>query len=160
MDEMGHTWMPGRDKRDNKATNYDSNANVEVAYQKKVKDYEDTMRWFESLYEPGEEIDADEYIFLKLPLEEKMKAPDSDFIYEGLHKSMMPVIICSDRESHRNVFKRAHKSNWLHWRVRVPSMKRDNATWRRFYNMFPDIAAEVRLGTRRYVNGAKCKYIW
>lgn len=160
MENEDIRWMPSRDKRDNKATNYDSRADVESAYQEKIKRYEDTMKWFESFYEPGEEVDAEEYIFLKLPIEEKLKAPDSDFIYQGLHKSMMPAIGCSGREVKRNHFKGAHKGNRLYWRVRVPSMKRDNATWRRFYNEFPDIAAEVRFGTRRFVNGAKCKYIW
>lgn len=159
MDEMGYSWMPPRDKRDNRAPNYSSNIAVEEAYQEKAKEYEGTMKWFESLYEPGEEVDAEEYLFLKLPIEEKLKAPDSDFIYEGLHKSMMPAIGCSGREVRRKHFEHAHKGNY-YWRVRVPSMKRDNTTWRRFYNEFPEIAAEVRLGTRRFVNGAKCKYIW
>lgn len=159
MEASGCQWMP-KDKRDNKSPNYECRDIVEEAYQMKIKEYERTMKWFESLYEPGEEVDAEEYLWLKLPINEKLKAPDSDFIYDGLHKSMMPTICCSGREAFRRVFKDAHKGNWIYWRVRVPSLKRGKSTWQKFYNEFPTIAAEVKLGNRRFVNGAKLKYIW
>lgn len=159
MEANGLKWNI-KDMRDNKASNFYFRNDVEKVYQDKIKKYEETLKWFESLYEPGEEIDADEYLWLKLPIEEKLKAPDSDFIYDGLHKSMMPAIACSGRDVHREVFKHAHKGNWCYWKVRVPSLKRGKSTWEKFYNEFPDIAAEVRLGNRRFVNGAKLKYIW
>ena len=155
----GRHWMPLRDNRDNRKTNYDSGDSIEVAYKKMLKKYEDTMKWFESLYEPGEEVDAEEYLFLKLPVEEKLKAADADFSYNGLHKSMMPAIGCSSRAVEREHFTKNHKGG-LYWSIRVPSLKRDNTTWKRFYNTFPEIAAEVKLGIRRFINGAKLKYIW
>lgn len=160
LQNEGCKWMPSRDKRDNIVTNYNSNNIIEIVYQKKIKEYNDTLLYFESLYEPGEEVDAEEYIFLKLPIEEKLKIPDSDFIFDGKHKSMMPAMGFGGRKERRNCFKSRHKDNWLHYRVRVPSLKRSNSEWKRFYNTFPEIAAEVRLGTRRFVNGAKLKYIW
>ena len=62
-------------------------------------------------------------------------------------------------------YARKERYNWAHKgngykRIRVPSLKRNNAEWARFYNEFPRIAAEVRLGNRRFINGAKLKYIW
>ncbi len=160
MKEEGIRWMPPRDKRDNKATNYDHKDYTEEVYQKKAEDYEDTIRWFESLCESGEECDAEEYLFLKLPIEERLKAPDADFSYDGMHKSFMPAMGFGDRQTRREHFAKSHKGGWLWWRVRVPSLKKGIATWKRFYNEWPEIAAEVRLGTRRFANGAKLKYIW
>lgn len=160
IESDGIQWMPPYDKRDNRATNYEHKDNTEKVYQEKIKEYENTMEWFESLYEPGEEVDADEYLFLKLPIEEKLKAPDADFSYDGLHKSMMPAMGFGDRRTRREHFQKQHKGNWLWWRVRVPSLKKGISTWKRFYNEWPEIAAETRLGVRRFANGAKLKYIW
>ena len=44
-------------------------------------------------------------------------------------------------------------------RIRVPSMKRNNHEWEGFYRLFPSIAVEVALGERRFIDGAKLKYI-
>ena len=49
--------------------------------------------------------------------------------------------------------------NRRHQRVRVPSMKRNNHEWEGFYRLFPTIAVEVALGERRFIDGAKLKYI-
>lgn len=159
MEKEGITWTPPLDNRDNRATNYDSGNEAEEEYLSTVKHYERTMAWFADQYEPGEEIDAEEYLFLKLPIEEKLKLPDSEFMYEGMHKSMMPAIGCDSKLTHNRLFAENHKDG-RYYRVRVPSLKRSNNTWVKFYNEFPSIAAEVRIGVRRFINGAKLKYIW
>lgn len=51
-----------------------------------------------------------------------------------------------------------HFSNWC-TRVRVPSLKRNNTEWENFYRTFPTIAIMVALGTERFCDGAKLKYI-
>ena len=48
--------------------------------------------------------------------------------------------------------------NW-NTRVRVPSLKRSNTEWENFYRTFPYIAIYVALGTERFCDGAKLKYI-
>lgn len=45
-------------------------------------------------------------------------------------------------------------------KIRVPSLKRNKSVWEKFYNTFPSIAADVRTGKERFINGAKLKYIW
>ena len=49
--------------------------------------------------------------------------------------------------------------NERYQRVRVPSMKRNIREWEGFYRLFPTIAVEVALGERRFIDGAKLKYI-
>ena len=159
MEKEGITWTPPRDERDNRATNYEIGDKLEEVYQRVVKRYEDTMAWIADQYEPGEEIDSDNYLFLKLPIEEKLKLPDSEFMYEGMHKSLMPAIVCVGKGAHYRHFATTHKEGRCS-RIRVPSLKRGNDTWKRFYNEFPHVAAEVRYGVRRFINGAKLKYIW
>lgn len=160
MEKEGVTWTPPRDNRDNRAANYESSKVVNEAYQKVIKKYERTMAWIADQYEPGEEIDSDNYLFLKLPIEEKLKLPDSEFIYEGMHKSLMPAIVCvGGKKTRDKLFSENHKEGRC-FRIRVPSLKRGNSTWVRFYNEFPWVAAEVRYGVRRFINGAKLKYIW
>ena len=44
-------------------------------------------------------------------------------------------------------------------RIRVPSMKRSNKEWEKFYRIWPSIACEVATGERRFIDGAKLKYI-
>lgn len=158
MTREGITWMPSADSRDNKKK-YDRKENTEKVYLEKVKEYERTVAFLESLYESGETIDSEKYNFLRLPVEERLKAPDADFVYNGLHKSMIPAIYCSSKSVLREHFRKEHKGG-LYTRIRVPSLKKSMTTWRNFYDKFPKIAAEVRLGTRRFVNGAKLKYIW
>lgn len=49
-------------------------------------------------------------------------------------------------------------SNW-NTKVRVPSLKRSVTEWENFYRTFPHIAVYVALGTERFCDGAKLKYI-
>ena len=156
MEKRGLRWLPVEPWRfDNNKHNYDFKDDTEEEYQEALKEQQKTVKWFEE----NDGSDADEYLWLIKPVEEKLKAPDSEFMYQGLHKAMMPLIACSGRNAERNLFSWAHKGNG-HTKIRVPSLKRNKAEWSKFYNEFPRIAAEVRLGNRRFVNGAKLKYIW
>lgn len=159
LEKQGLRWLPPEPWRfNNNKHNYDFKEETEEEYQKALKRQEETIRWYADVDEGVDEPGTAPW-WLKLPIEEKLKAPDSDFMYDGLHKSMMPVIACSGRNAERSLFSGKHKGNGYK-RIRVPSLKRNNAEWSKFYNEFPAIAAEVRLGNRRFVNGAKLKYIW
>jgi hypothetical protein len=159
MEKRGLRWLPVEPWRfDNNSHNYDFKRRTEEEYQKALKSQEEKIRWYAEVDEGDDEPGTAPW-WLKLPIEEKLKAPDSDFVYDGLHKSLMPVIICSGRNAERSLFRGNHKGSGYK-RIRVPSMKRNNAEWYKFYNEFPRVAAEVRLGNRRFINGAKLKYIW
>lgn len=141
--------------KDNNAPNSMYKDDTNKAYQEYVEKQNHTIKWFEDIDEGNEGYGPEEhYTWLKKPVEEKLKAPDSDFMQDGLHKSLNPV-----RDSiHMN---HVHKgSAYGAFRIRVPSLKRSKQVWCKFYNEFPKIAAEVRYGNRRFINGAKCKYIW
>ena len=38
-------------------------------------------------------------------------------------------------------------------------MKRSNKEWEKFYRLWPSVASEVAVGKRRFIDGAKLKYI-
>ena len=145
--------------KDNDEPNSMYKENTEMVYQKYVEDMNKTIKWFEDIDVDHEGYDPeDEYTWLKKPIEEKLKAPDSDFVTNGIHKSMLGILITDNRDDY---FNRVHKSSgYGAFRIRVPSLKRNNHEWSKFYNEFPKIAAEVRYGNRRFYNGAKLKYIW
>ena len=147
--------------RDNDAPNSMYKDDTEKVYQEYVKEQNRTIKWFEDIDEDNEGYGPEEeYTWLKKPIEEKLKAPDSDFTANGKHKSMNPLLIMN-RENAVAWFNREHKgSAFGAFRVRVPSLKRSKQEWCKFYNEFPKIAAEVRYGNRRFYNGAKLKYIW
>lgn len=159
LERLGLNWLPREPWRtDNNRHNYDFKEKTEDEYQKALERQEKTIKWFAEVDE-GDDKPGSEPWWLKLPVEEKLKAPDSDFMYDGLHKSMMPAIACGGRDARKGLYDWAHKGNGYK-RIRVPSLKRNKAEWTRFYNEFPRIAAEVRLGNRRFINGAKLKFIW
>ena len=147
--------------RDNDAPNSMYKDDTEKVYQEYVKEHNRTIKWFEDIDEDNEGYGPEEeYTWLKKPVEEKLKAPDSDFTANGMHKSMNPALIMP-KAAVRDWYNREHKgSAFGAFRVRVPSLKRSKREWCKFYNEFPKIAAEVRYGNRRFYNGAKCKYIW
>lgn len=161
MEEQGIRWMPVAPWHlDNNRANYDYANETEKAYQKALKDQNETIKWAEETYGLDDWGEDDFYTWLIKPVEEKLKAPDADFSYDGRHKALMPALaIAGSHESKKRHFQRTHKGNW-YWKIRVPSIKRGKSEWVKFYNEFPDIAADVRLGNRRFVNGAKLKYIW
>ncbi len=159
MEKRGLRWLPVAPWHfDNNAHNYDFKEKTEEEYQKALKRQEELIRWYAEVDEGDDEPGTKPW-WLKLPIEEKLKAPDSDFMYDGLHKSMMPVIIAVGEGAKNGLFNGNHKGSGYK-RIRVPSLKRNKAEWTKFYNEFPRVAAEVRLGNRRFINGAKLKYIW
>lgn len=161
MKKEGISWMPPASWHfDNNRANYDYAEETEKVYQKAVKSQNERIKWLENEYGTDDWGEDDTYTWLKKPIEEKLKAPDADFSYDGCHKNLMPALVlaCSN-ENKRKHFWRTHKGNW-HWKIRVPSLKRNKSEWMKFYNEFPEVAAEVRLGNRRFINGAKLKYIW
>ena len=147
--------------KDNDKPNSMFKENTERIYQKYVEKQNETVKWFEEIDENGEGYGPDdEYTWLKKPIEEKLKAPDSDFTADGKHKSINPFLVMS-KANQRKWYSREHKgSAYGAFRVRVPSLKRSKQEWSKFYNEYPEIAAEVRFGNRRFYNGAKLKYIW
>lgn len=161
LESEGIRWMPPAFYHfDNYASNYDFRNDTEKAYQKAIEKQNETIKWFEDIDEDGIGYDEeDKYTWLKKPIEEKLKAPDADFSYDGIHKSMIPGLGFGDKNTRRKHFSGVHKGN-RYSKIRVPSMKRSKTEWQKFYNVFPDIAAQVRLGNRRFINGAKLKYIW
>lgn len=159
MEKRGLKWLPAAPWHfDNNCHNYDFKEETEKIYQEALKEQEEEIKWHAEVDE-GSDGPNPEPWWLELPVEEKLKAPDSDFTYDGLHKSLKPVIVCSGRNAKRELFNWSHKGN-KYTKIRVPSLKRSKAEWVKFYNKFPWIAAEVCLGNRRFVNGAKLKYIW
>ena len=52
-------------------------------------------------------------------------------------------------------FDRNERCQW----IRVPSMKRSNREWENFYRTFPSLGVSVATGKRRFIDGAKLKYI-
>ena len=52
-------------------------------------------------------------------------------------------------------FDRRSKSTY----PRVPSLKRSNKEWEKFYRIFTYYACEVAIGKTRFIDGAKVKYI-
>lgn len=157
MQVEGIRWMPEPSwKKDNNAPNYEFKDETEEAYQKAVKDQNERIKRAEDQYGKDDWDEGDYYTWLIKPIEEKLKAPDSDFSYDGMHKNLMPALTVCDRDYH---FRATHKGG-RYSRIRVPSMKRGKTEWHKFYNVFPEIAAQVRLGNRRFINGAKLKYIW
>ena len=83
---------------------------------------------------------------------ERLTIPDSKFVGDGTWESNFQT-------GWGGSIITAHKGN-RYTKIRVPSLKRNKNTWEKFYNEFPTIAAEVRWGYRRFINGAKLKYIW
>lgn len=77
------------------------------------------------------------------------KIPDYD-IEEGDYPSIREMLSMDDSKYNRND---------KHQRIRVPSMKRSNKEWEKFYRLWPSIACEVATGERRFIDGAKLKYI-
>lgn len=75
--------------------------------------------------------------------------PDYD-IEEGDYPSIREKLAQEDSKFYRND---------RYQRIRVPSMKRSNKEWEQFYRLFPSIASEVAVGKRRFIDGAKLKYI-
>ena len=147
--------------KDNDKPNSMYKDKTEEVYRKYVEEQNKTIKWFEDIDEDGEGFGPeDEYTWLVKPIKEKLKAPDSDFVSDGCHKSMNPLLIMN-RENAVAWFNREHKGScYGAFRIRVPSLKRGKQEWSKFYNEYPDIAAEVRFGNRRFYNGAKLKYIW
>lgn len=80
---------------------------------------------------------------------EYKKIPDYD-IKEGDYPSIREMLSMDDSRFDRND---------RHQRIRVPSMKRSNKEWEKFYRLWPSIACEVATGERRFIDGAKLKYI-
>lgn len=82
--------------------------------------------------------------------EQKYKhVPDYD-IEEGDYPSIRELLAQDDSKFDRND---------RFQRIRVPSMKRSNKEWEKFYRVWPSIACEVAVGKRRFIDGAKLKYI-
>ena len=75
--------------------------------------------------------------------------PDYD-IEEGDYPSIREKLAMEDSKFVRND---------KHQRIRVPSMKRSNKEWEKFYRLWPSVACEVAIGKRRFIDGAKLKYI-
>ena len=75
--------------------------------------------------------------------------PDYD-IEEGDYPSIREMLAMDDSKFDRNN---------RHQRIRVPSMKRSNKEWEKFYRLWPSVACEVAIGERRFIDGAKLKYI-
>lgn len=75
--------------------------------------------------------------------------PDYD-IEEGDYPSIREKLAMEDSKFDRND---------KHQRIRVPSMKRSNKEWEKFYRLWPSVACEVAIGERRFIDGAKLKYI-
>ena len=143
--------------KDNSTPNYECREEVEKEYQKYLKEKENSLKWIIEQYtnEDGT-IDTDlyedeYYLFLKMTPKERLSIPDSKFVGDGTWNSKT----CPNKNGNLST----HKGGW-HRRIRVPSLKREKATWQKFYNEFPIVAAEVRWGDRRFINGAKLKYIW
>lgn len=144
--------------KDNSAPNYECREEVEKEYQKYLKEKENSLKWIIEQYtnEDGT-IDPDlyedeYYLFLKMTPKERLSIPDSKFVGDGTWDSNFDEPFSDLKIS-------SHKGN-RYTRIRVPSLKRGKSTWQRFYNEFPSVAAEVRWGDRRFINGAKLKYIW
>lgn len=156
MNAEGIQWL-SEDKRDNKASNYDWKEDTEAEYQKYLKSKEESLKWVIDSYtnEDGtidpELYEDDYYLFLKMTPQERAALPDSLFVGDGTWGSQTIP-------NHSGTLS-CHKGGWER-RIRVPSLKRGKSTWQKFYNEFPRIAAEVRWGDRRFINGAKLKYIW
>lgn len=82
--------------------------------------------------------------------EQKYKhVPDYD-IEEGDYPSIRELLAQDDSKFDRND---------RFQRIRVPSMKRSNKEWEKFYRLWPSVACEVAVGKRRFIDGAKLKYI-
>ena len=71
-------------------------------------------------------------------------------IEKGDYPSIREMLAMDDSKFERND---------RHQRIRVPSMKRSNKEWEKFYRLWPSIACEVAIGKRRFIDGAKLKYI-
>ena len=158
MEAEGIHWTPPRDKRDNRATNFDYKEDTEAEYQEYLKSKEKSLKWVIDSYtnEDGtidqDLYEDDYYLFLKMTPKERTELPDSLFVGDGTWNS-------SFDSGFAGLTVTSHKGN-RYTRIRVPSLKRGKSTWQKFYNEFPGIAAEVRFGERRFINGAKLKYIW
>lgn len=143
--------------KDNSAPNYECREEVEEEYKKYVEKKQQTLKWLvETFTNEDGTIDPDlyedeYYLFLKMTPKERLSIPDSKFVGDGTWNSKT--------WPNKNGNLSSHKGGW-HRRIRVPSLKREKATWQKFYNEFPIVAAEARFGDRRFINGAKLKYIW
>ena len=71
-------------------------------------------------------------------------------IEEGDYPSIREMLSMDDSKFNRND---------KFQRIRVPSMKRSNKEWEKFYRLWPSVACEVATGKRRFIDGAKLKYI-
>ena len=158
MRELGLNWEPPRDKRDNRASKYEYKDNTESIYKSYIKKREENLKNIIKCYTNDDgSIDSDlyedeNYMFLMMTIQERLNIPDSRFVGDGTFDSNFD-------EPFSDLTITSHKGN-RYTRIRVPSLKRGKSTWQRFYNEFPDIAAEARFGDRRFINGAKLKYIW
>ena len=157
MEAQGLNWNK-KDRRDNKASNFYFRDNTEEEYKKFLKKKEHEINWWVEQYtnEDGsinpELYENEDYQFLKMTPKERLTIPDSKFVGNGTWDSSFDY-------GFAGLTVTSHKGN-RYTRIRVPSLKRGKSTWQKFYNEFPEIAAEVRFGERRFVNGAKLKYIW
>lgn len=157
MKAAGIKWMPGRDKRDNRATNYDMSDRVEEQYKRYTKEKENTLQWVIDSYKNEDgtidpDLYEDEYYkFLTMSPSERAALPDSLFVGNGTWNSRTNSYVKGKPSEHKG---------GRYTRIRVPSLKRSRSTWQKFYNEFPKLAAEVRWGDTRFINGAKLKYIW
>ena len=143
MEKEGIHWIPPRDKRDNRETNYDGKEYVEIKYQEYLKSKEKSLKWVIDCYtnEDGtidpDLYEDDYYLFLKMTPKERAELPDSLFVGDGTWGSQTTPNYGTLSW---------HKGGWER-KIRVPSLKRGKSTWQKFYNEFPTIAAEVRWGT-------------
>lgn len=150
-------WMPRFDRRYNKITNYAARDRMEKEYQEFLQRQDERLKNLISLYrnEDGtidHELFEDKiYQFLTMSTQERLAIPDSKFTGDGTYDS-----ICWPHPPGKTS---CHKGG-LYTKYRVPSLRRSKATWEKFYNTFPWLAAEVRFGYRRFINGAKLKHIW
>lgn len=129
---------------DNFFTKYDDNDDVETLEDKIKKAIKEE---FESWNNPHyvEVINPEDPCY-----EHEYKTiPDYD-IEEGDYPSIREMLAMDDSKFDRNN---------RHQRIRVPSMKRSNKEWEKFYRLWPSVACEVAIGERRFIDGAKLKYI-
>ena len=131
-------------KTDNSFTKYDDNDTIEpleVKLKKTIKKEFESWNnpYYFDVINPQEPSYKHEY----------KKIPDYD-IEEGDYPSIREMLTMDDSK-----FNRSNR----HQRIRVPSMKRSNKEWEKFYRLWPSIACEVATGKRRFIDGAKLKYI-
>ena len=63
-----------------------------------------------------------------------------------------------NKDNQKSVYNSSNASNSNYHRVRIPSMKRSNATWKRFYELFPYYKEHYAELNNK--NGIKLKKVW